>query len=226
MVEYESLSEEFIMDRIDGESYGFLIDPLINLSCILGDRNGRLSRKLAGFVTEGVDIEVTGRVLRIDNNKLSTYRNDHFPIDVYVPEVSFETYKTYRGLKRGSREVTLDPIDFLDIELYSPLLFQISEDLDLDVSKALKILYIELFQLYREMLNFNEDNRLNMSKLDLQRMVRNICAINNFVETKYDLCKVLRDTQRSLMYLSHIDRLYESTYEKDIRELRSDFNGL
>lgn len=220
MITYPRVSKKFIESTLASQLYDYLLDPCYNLSAILGDIDGYIPSNVAKQVSS-LPVVSPGIIMNGDYTPVSS---PVLPTEVFSKEISGYAYDIY--LMCSSMNLTI--ISPGSLEDYSPLI-KLSTDMLPSIKDALYAIYLECFALYTELVHLN--NRMELiTRNDISRVCSNISWVSASIEETqnppYYLISVLRDLERTLLYVKTITPIFSKTYYKAVEEYEQWIEGV
>jgi len=195
---YANPSEDYISANMNSKALNYLLDTMCNISAVLGDTDGKVTITTATDITKSLDIAGTGAVLS-NTEVMQDAPSSYLIEEYYTPEVAYESYLTYIGMRSGDPYYVLGITD--SREVTSPLL-TLTREPHVPAYLTIRSLYLEAFSLYK---NAIELKTLDSSHAD--KVITNCRVLASFLATKdkvnYDLLEVLKTLKMSLMFLKH-----------------------
>jgi hypothetical protein len=199
---YATPSEDYISTNVNSKALNYILDTLCNISSILGDTNGKMTRTTATEVVKALDISATGALLS-STEVITDFSSPHLPEEMYVPEVSYDSYLTYTYAKSGDLDYVLTIVD--NWEISSPLLV-LTREPHVPAYVAIRGLYLETFTVYKQAVELK-----TLDTIQTDRLITNCKVVASYVakqgKVNYDLLEVLKNLRVSLMYLRHYSYL-------------------
>lgn len=222
------MSVEFIDKVVDKRLDINLVISCYNISSILSDSNGKINKSTQRFILNTLQITAPGVPLIDTSNQVTTGSgwNNSLALEQFIVEVSSACFNLYNGISNNDdRFVVSLTQDSTNLNLSSPLLIK-STYLDTSTKTAVCVLFMELYSLYLELLSLTPDTTFKqINRNDLIRLDNNIRWLSNQLEAPiippYDLIKIIRDAQKTVLYLRSLPRLFVETYNIAL----STFNG-
>jgi len=211
---YPTVSDEFIKEYLNRDIIDDVYDSVFNISAILGDKDGWLTKPTANLAVRGLVIDATGTIQVSVDEEVGDSYGDVIIDEPFDPVISYQAYLTYLRIAESDAGLVLPIYTDTSKEINSPLL-RYTENVSKTEALVARALYVELYHIYLELLNYVEPSQFLVTRDDLKRIDSNIrwlCSrVGGLTSSYYDLVEVLRDMQVSLSYIQNLDRLFEQT---------------
>jgi phage baseplate assembly protein W len=211
---YPTVSDEFIKEYLNRDIIDDVYDAVFNISAILGDKDAWLTKPTANLAVRGLVIDPTGTIQIDVSPEIGDTYGGILPDEPYTPIVSYPAYLTYLKIVDNDSGMVL-PVYTDESQLMSSPLLKYSADISQPEAIASRAIYVELYHVYLELMNYVQPSQFLVSRDDLTRIDANIrwlCSrIEGLTSSYYDLVEVLRDVQVNLAYLRNLDKLFEQT---------------
>lgn len=221
MITYARISQKFLESTINKNVYDSVIDSCYNLSAILADIDGYIPSNVAKQLST---ISMVSPGILIVSGGSSTVNVGVLPEERFYSEVSGYAYSVYLSCTTMDLSI-VNPGSAKD---YSKLI-SLSTDLSPEIRDAIYCVYLESFALYLELVNLTSVMEL-ISRSDITRMCNNIEWISTTLELvdspNYELIEVLRDLERTLLYVASLSHIFSKTYNKDLEEYEQWVGGI
>jgi len=212
-------SKNFIDNTMDKALSADLRTAAYNLSAILGDTNGKLNTTTATLLISRLDIASPGRpVIEIVPQAQSPDWSTRLTLETFIPEVSSRSFDIFNKIKLLDQSLVYVPLtlDIDEFSVRSPLLLY-TKSFSRDSRSVAHVLYVELLSIYLEILGLKANGNFSrVSRIDITRIDNNIRWLSNRVESisppNLDVLKILRDAQRTILFLRSMNRLFIEGY--------------
>jgi hypothetical protein len=220
MLDYGRASDDYIKNIINKDLYEQLYTPCFNLSCALGDVDGKVYTGIMTQVLTGLDIVSPG-VLVLGETGIEPPSSILIE-QPYNTQTSRAAFDLFVLLKASDPTIVTTLEEAADIQPVS-LMVSYADSMAPAIRNAVNTLYLECLALYRELLVASLDNPVTMTKEDVSRVVTNIRWLSTKLEAvnpkPYSLIEAVRDVQITLSYILSIRGVFRTVDTDMMAEL-------
>jgi len=209
-----SNSLEYFKEKLNTAVLDQVLSPCYNLSVILGDTGGFITKGMSESVLLDYELLPSGTLIttRLD---LSGYSLD------FINSVSVKASDTYAKLKAKDPSLVYSILgDTLTLKTASPLINYSRTLSDINRYRC-NAIYVEVLGVYLELMMCSLSSVFRgILKSDMDRMDNNIRVVTRDLELygmqEIELVHILRDLQRTLSFIRRIDFLFTLRYSTRI----------
>lgn len=219
---YLRASDSYIKYNVNSEMIESIYIPLFNLSAILGDIDGKVSKSDALLIKQHVNLVTPGVV--IGDFSSSPFVSDVVTPSQFILRVSNYSFLLYQDIRNNNYEIVSE------LTTLSPMLSNINL-LSSKLSSALCLIFLEVLSVYKCLLAATTvEGIAPLSRRDFEILSSNIRWLSYHVELNntlnlLDLISVLRDAQRNIDYIASMNDLFNSTYNSKLQEYQQIVSG-
>lgn len=219
-------SESFVRDNISQLMSTDVKNSAVNLSSLVGDDDGFISKTMTKFITSNLKVMSPGIVTLGENAELSDDNPMKSSVGEYISKVSPEAYSMYQLFLNSDPSIVKSTSS---ASMDSPLL-SLSKSQPPLVKAMASALYTELVSAYNQTLTadpntgFKDSVKADLSKTD--NNIRWLCAkLEEQSPKPYELIEVVRESQKVISFLNSQPNLFGSTYNNKLSEFSKVANG-
>lgn len=219
---YTSSSLGYIKNYLDPSLQDMLLTACFNLSAILGDDGGKITKSTMQRLTDTTLVVAPGRLVLNDGMSLDSNDRYYITSEVLSLDLSVRGFVVYGQFKDKDSGVLAD-LNSFNSEERSPLL-SLTSGYPPSLRSVINVLFCELFGLYQELIFSSPTRGLNtITRSELDRVITNMRWLSSKMEylpkVDYDLIEVIRDIQKVVMYVRSQTSLFELSYKAKMQDL-------
>jgi hypothetical protein len=203
-IEYAVPCTDYIDAVVDDTMREDLYDSLYNLSCLLGDINGQLSKATCLRLISNFRVKSPGIITSVLNtNVTSDQYSADLPVESFITVMPYSTYVLYNEIYNLNSSLVVTSDELGADQLTSPLMQEGIVPVNSDLESALFSLYLSLYDLYLQLSSYKTGYYISFSVSDIKNIESNASWISYNLDgfENYDFITMIRHIQRLLSFV-------------------------